>query len=183
MANKIKVCLDTNIIRDYVTRRNRRSIYLLENLKDKKIPVVASFYCLMEFSDTNKDDLFFYKSIIKEKKTYSEFSSARKQKSLSKQDLTENKELVLGIAGELKFVEWLDLDEKAMVPMLDVSTGTNIDAPDVIHLLTAYLANCSYLVTGDGHFLKYANKFLEEEEESSLKVVTVEQAIKEIGPE
>lgn len=177
---KFKVCLDTNVIRDYMTRRNRRSVYLLEHLKDSKITVVASFYCLMEFSDTNKDDIYLYRCLIKEKKTYFEFISSRNQKTLSLQDLKENSEQVLDVIKSLKYIQWLNLDKNAMETMLITSMETNIAAPDVIHLTTAYLAECSHLITNDGSFLKHAKKFLKKEEETDLNVVNVDQAIKEI---
>ncbi len=183
--NKIKVCLDTNIIRGYAVRKNERCIHLLESLKDKKIKVVASFYCLMELSDTKKDDLFFYKCFVKQKKTITDFISERKSKNLSSEELEENSEFIQETIEKLKYIEWLDLEENATDLLLEVSRLTNISAPDSIHLTTAFLAGCSHLITEDTHLIKYANKLLkvvseEEKIEIKLKVLGVEPSIKEI---
>lgn len=181
----LKMCLDTNIIRDYTVKRNKRSIFLLESFKTKKIEIVASSYCLMELSDIHKEYLFFNKCFIKEMKTVSDFISERKSKNLSKQELQENSKHIEDNIGELDFIKWLDLDEKAWPLMVDYSRTTNIDAPDIIHLTTAYLADCSHLITNDGNFKKHANNLLkerskEEKEVIKLKVLNVEEVIKEI---
>lgn len=154
-------------------------------MKDKKIEVVASSFCLMELSDTKKEDLFFTKIFIKQKKTINDFISLRRSIDLSNEELEENSEFIQDTMSKLKFVEWLKLKEDASDLLLDVSKTTNISAPDSIHFVTAVLSDCTHLITEDTHLMKHANRLLEEADKDEkapvkLKVLGVEQAIKDV---
>ena len=55
---------------------------------------------------------------------------------------------------------------------------------DIIHLVTAWVGNCRYLVTHDEQFIKEENKILEEENVfDSMKIIKPEKSIKILNNE
>ena len=81
-----KIFLDTNIILDYLERRNNQSIILIERIKEKKIDCYCSLLLLLELLDVQKDNLFFTKLVIDKNATINEFLLDRHQKNLTKSD-------------------------------------------------------------------------------------------------
>ena len=64
---------------------------------------------------------------------------------------------------------------------LRISSGSNLFATDVIHLVTAWISNCPVLLTSDEFFLKEGNEVLENEGVRALKICRSKDLEKTLG--
>jgi len=178
------IYIDTNICRDCIKGRNRETIHLLGIIRDNKWKCFTSIFTAMEFTDTEKDAIFFNKK-IRRGLDINKILRSRYQKDLGKDDLKEAENIVKSFFEEYKFVEFVNLEGKAWDLALKISSTSNLSAPDVVHLVTAWQSGCDIIVTSDEFFIKEGKRILENEGVwNKLKICKpneVKKILKELG--
>jgi len=162
LRKKPIIYLDTNVLRDCVTKRNYNSIHLMNFIKKKKWRCVTSTFSIMELHDTEKDYEFFIKK-IKEGYEINEILSARRQINLNEMSLLKITGKIDMFLEKYKFLEtWnLERDDDWVLANI-ISSSTNLSAEDSIHLATAFMTGSNLIVTRDGHFKKEGETFIKE---------------------
>lgn len=187
--NKIsmnKIFLDTNIVLDYLERRNNHSIILIEKIKVKKIDCYCSLFLLLELLDVQKDTLFFNKLVLDRKATINEFLRDRYHKNLAKSDFESLNEKLDGIIQTLQFIHFYELSAFGWEMALAISSETNLLSQDVVHLATAITLNCNVLVTRDMAMIKDGTRILQDKDflkhiklkKDCIRILTPEQVNK-----
>jgi predicted nucleic acid-binding protein len=160
---KPSIYIDTNICRDFIRRkRGIRAIQTLGIIRDRGYGCFTSILTAMELTDTEKDSIYFNKKM----RTWdvNTIIRSRHEKDLGQEDLKEAKDSVKAFFTENSFIKFVNLvGEKAWDLALTYSSNSNLFAPDVIHLVTAWTSGCSVLLTSDEFFIKEGNKILKKE--------------------
>lgn len=161
---KLKVYVDTNIVRDCTEGRDKDSVHLVETIRDLKIECVTSIFSLMELLDTKKDDLFFSKK-LSQKMEINEILRRRRNKDLNMYDLEElSKYLELRFFKTYPFIQPVNITrDESWSLALSISASSNLSANDTVHLVTAWESKCNILVTNDEQFIKSATSLLREQ--------------------
>lgn len=61
-----------------------------------------------------------------------------------------------------------------------VAESSNLHSSDVLHLVTAWVSNCRYLITRDSFFKKEGTLILQKEEVKTLEICAPEELIKKL---
>jgi predicted nucleic acid-binding protein len=180
--------VDTNFLLDCTEGRNTHSVVLMEHLREKKLNVVSSTLTLMELCDTVKETIFVSRK-LQQRWTLSHILREKYKPDLNQNDFGDLKNYVVNKAlAPYPFVNFLTLTQEGWNAALACSLISNISAPDVVHLATAYDADCDVLVTSDTHFTKEVKRLIEQYAESdrirlwlrSLKIYTPAAALSEL---
>jgi len=183
----MKVYIDTNILRDCLRRRKLESIRLMEILREKKIACVSSIFTLMELLDIEKDDLFF-NNHLKKGEEVSGINRGRDKRDLISEDLKNISKQVENLLQTYSFVELVNIVEDGGWDLTkQVCELANLSAPDSIHLATAILSDCNFLITSDTFLIsegkkliKFTNTDAEEKNKIKLEIASPEKLIKDI---
>lgn len=164
IRTKPSIYIDTNICRDFIRgERGTETIQTLGLIRDRRYGCFTSVFTAMELTDTEKDSIFFHKKMRKGW-DINKIIRARHQKDLNPGDLKDAEDAVKGFFKENSFIKFANLvDEKEWDLALKISSTSNLFAPDVIHLVTAWTSKCSVLLTSDEFFIKEGNEILEKE--------------------
>lgn len=157
--NKVCVYLDTNIIRNVFPRKNTQDILFLNYLKDNSILCKTSIFTLLELFETAKDREYLVNQVVKEWVEVNTFLGERQKKNLNEYDLSSVTSQVNNIF--LEYIELcnISLDEHWNL-VKKICEESNLHHSDVIHIVTAYVNNCTHIVTKDGFFISEGNKIL-----------------------
>jgi predicted nucleic acid-binding protein len=166
------IYLDTNIILDYIDKRDNQSTHLLETIRRKKWKCSSSVFTMMELCDVKKDQLFFHNTYVKQKWTIDRFLRERYKRNLSPSDLEDVEEYVKNINETLRFIDFLSLSEDGWNLALLLCATTILRAPDCIQLATAITLKCTYLVTKDEILQKVVNITNKESKEVIIPIHT-----------
>src|SRR3989338_4938351 len=99
---KPKVYIDTVIARDWTHNRNKDSIELLNQIKNKKLKCLISVFGLMELVDVEQEDLFLNKKAFVEREDLDTIFSKRKRRDLTREDLGKSSKYIEKFLGEYK---------------------------------------------------------------------------------
>ena len=132
----------------------------METIKDKKWECATSLFTLLEVLDVKKDTKFIMNK-LGEGYTIKWILRKRYERDLSDSEMEKIYEKMYNNFFErYKFVEFYWLTIGGWEKAIEMSRKTNISSVDMIHLVTAYEANCDFLVTSDKFFCKQALKFI-----------------------
>lgn len=164
IRDKPSIYIDTNICRDFIRgERGTETIQTLGLIRDRRYGCFTSVFTAMELTDTEKDSIFFYKK-MRRGWDINKIIRARYQKKLNPEDLKEGEEIVKGFFKENSFIKFANLVDKEEWDLaLKISSTSNLFAPDVIHLVTAWTSKCSVLLTSDESFIEEGNEILKKE--------------------
>lgn len=156
--------LDSNVILDVLRDRRRHgqlvSLELLERAKRDKWFVSTSPFAIMEVLDIEQDDLFFQIK-VSEGNTVADVLRIRRQRDLSKQLLDKiSKRIEEKLRIAYSYIQYWELKVEGFDRAVELARGSNISAPDCIHLATALEVGCDILVTSDEFFMKEAKQYL-----------------------
>ena len=155
------IYIDTNFVLDFTEGRNDKCIYIIEKIRERKWKCVSSTFAIMEISDIIKDTLFVTKKLQKHW-TINKILRERYKKDLNQDDFEDVENYILNrLFGTYSFIKFLTPSEDGWIAALEFSTNSNISAPDIMHLATAWNAGCNILITSDKHFLIDAKKLIE----------------------
>ncbi|GAG11760.1 unnamed protein product, partial [marine sediment metagenome] len=75
------------------------------------------------------------------------------------------------------FIELIRLDDKNWDTAVITAVNSNLNAPDVIHLISAYQADSDVIVTDDTFFISEAERYLKDEQVSKPRICKPEDCI------
>jgi predicted nucleic acid-binding protein len=171
--------IDTNVALDYATNRDIQTVTLLENIKDRGWKCVSSSFLAMEMADYKKDYLYITKAINRKIEVRNVLRGIG-DKGLRPADFEETDEWFGEFRQRFKNLELYDFmqDENAWTLAAEISLGSNLMAPDVIHIASAIIGArhgyCEVLITKD--------KVMREETEMLIKKYKLRGKLKVMTP-
>jgi predicted nucleic acid-binding protein len=175
-----KFYLDTNILRDIVSNRNRESAVFFELAKALNLQCFTSTYALMELVDIKKDEIYFNDKVIgkgwdvgKFLKTRSHIQFMPHEIQLLEENLHQS--LVTLLDGNMQF---LNLSDDGWGLALGLSSKTCLASDDSLHFATLLSNQCNFLVTNDQEFIKEAKAIISETDQSNIQCLTSKESLK-----
>lgn len=163
MSKKPNIYVDTNICRDCIRGRNKDSIHLMETVRDKKWECKTSIFSFMELIDIEKDDIFLTKKLTKGWEI-NHILRQRYDKDLKNDDFNECGERIKNFFEKYRFILPVGLTNEGWDLALNISSQSNLSAPDVIHLATAWQSKCNIIVSSDENLIKNGERILTEKD-------------------
>ena len=182
--------IDTNVALDYITARNREAVLVLNKIKEKGWKCISSSFLAMESADYRKDSLFVIDKAIEKKWEMRRILRETYSKDLRRGDFEKVFDWFNEFLQEYKNLEIYDFlktsDEWQGAQA--ISFNSNLNAPDAIHLTSAILGAiagyCQVMITNDRHFIKEAQRVIEEYSLApKLKVMTISDVRKKFFKE
>ncbi len=158
--------IDTNIVLDYITKRNSGTVLLLDKIKEKRWTCISSSFLVMELADYKKDYLFL-ENKLQEKWEIRKITRQTYQKDLSKKHFEVVKEWFADFWGKYENFELYDflINTDNWLLAQRIVLYSNLYAPDAIHLASAIIGavnnQCQTFITNDKFFTREATKFLQ----------------------
>lgn len=176
---KPKIYIDTVLARDWTHNRNKESIELLNQIKNKKLKCLISVFGLMELVDIEQEDLFLNKKAFVDKESLDTIFSKRKRRDLKKEDLQKSSDYLGRFLKEYReVITTVDLAQDGWSLALSIGVDSNLNATDVLHLATAWQNHCNIVITRDEFFIKEASKILKAQKIwTHIKICTPKKAI------
>lgn len=156
-----KPYLDTNVILDYIRKRNKDSVKLLKIIKRKKIKCCTSYFTLLELIDAEQENIWIKTRINKgvtfddifRKRYPRELTKAQLRKAFSKIDRTFYDPFV-----ETKIVDIMIPNGNSWDSILHLLQRSNTTTNDVFHIDAALGSNCNIFISNDSDLVKLINK-------------------------
>lgn len=166
VKNKPSIYIDTCIVRDVTERRAGREAsieLLLSRIKSKGWSCKMSIFGLMELIDIEQESIFVNKNFFIEKRTLDEIIGSRRNRNLVESEFNKSYQYVIQFMSNYPFVEFVGLNDDGWSLAVIIASYSNLHATDVIHLVSAWQANCDVVVTDDEFFIKEAGRYLKEQ--------------------
>lgn len=155
-----RIYVDTNFILDCTEGRSRHSVHLIEQIREQKWGCVTSIFSILEIVDNTKDSIFISKK-LRQRWTINKIRRGIYIKNLSNEDFKEVEKYIENkVLNTYPFLKSLVLTEQGWRAALDLGMHSNISAPDIMHLATAWDSKCNVLVTSDEHFINESKKLI-----------------------
>ena len=114
----------------------------------------------MEVLDAEQDDRFFQIK-VSEGSTVGEVLRIRYRRDLPKQLLDKiSRRIEEKLRIAYSHIQYWELKVEGFDRAVELARGSNISAPDCIHLATALEVGCDILVTADEFFMKEAKEYI-----------------------
>lgn len=177
--------IDTNIVLDYITGRNRQTVSVLEKIKSKKWKCLSSSFLTMEVADYKKDSLFIIDKAIEKKWEMRKILREAYNKDLKRGDFEKIFEWFSDFLKHYKNFSLYDFltNSDDWFYAQNIAFNSNLNAADSIHLTSAILGAlkgyCETFITNDRHFIEEAKRIIESRRlKSKLKIMTVAEVEK-----
>ena len=168
--------IDTNVALDYITGRNKATIYVIDKLKEMESIIISSSFLVMEAADFKKDSTYIIHKAIDEKWEIRRIIRDSYQKDLKIGDFCNISDWVEELKSKLKIKLYdflIDTDTWELAQY--VSQNSNLSAPDSIHLSSAIIVAqsgieiqkdvtvpCKIFITNDKFLKREAKKIKKE---------------------
>lgn len=160
---KPSIFIDTCIARDLTDTKRKHSeasVDLLNRAKREGWICKMSVFGLAELVDIEQERLFVNKLLFMENETLDEVISSRRSRNLNKDDLKKCFNYIKQFQENYSYIQTVGLGEQGWNLALTVACNSNLDASDVIHLVSAWQEDCNLLVTNDTFFIKEAKDYI-----------------------
>lgn len=175
----LKLYIDTNVLQGILSRRNKEVIILLDRIKSAKLACTTSILTVLELLDIAKDREFLIKLIKDKWGDVSTFLRERKNKNLTTEELKNLSGQINNLFLEYNFIEIINIKEEDWELVKKICQESNLHSSDAIHLVTAWVGGCRYLITYDNQFITEGNRILEKEKVlDKLTIITPSQMLK-----
>lgn len=179
------IYFDTNVILDFLLKRNNDVPLLTESIRSRKWSIITSTLTMMEMSDWKKRDLFIRNKLELNWGMDSIFNQ-KNRTDLGVYEFQKVEKWLLG-QGDLLGLSFIDLSGSAWEKVREISTSTNLLAKDALHFGTALVAainkQCDTLITSDGELKKEALRYLKIKRlKQKLRIMTPKEFVKEFPP-
>jgi predicted nucleic acid-binding protein len=172
------IYLDTNFLRDVSHKRNTKSIMWMEQIRNKKWTCLTSTFGMMELLDNEQDDTFLTTSLSK-RKEFNEIFRTRFNRELEGAEFEQVRKTINNFLMTYPHIKFVNIDNEGWKLALEISSNSNIFAPDAIHLAAAWTNDADLLITSDKHFLSESKKLLEKEKKWSKMRVSSPEKVKD----
>jgi predicted nucleic acid-binding protein len=177
--------IDTNVALDYITARNREAILVLDKIREKGWKCISSSFLAMELADYKKDSLFVIDKAIEKKWEMRRILRETYNKDLKRGDFEKIFEWFNNFVSQYKNIvlyDFLNTSDDWQWAQ-EISFNSNLNAPDAIHLTSAFQGAvgglCRFMITNDKHFKEEADRLIIEYKlQSKLNVITVSETKK-----
>ena len=157
------IYLDTCIVRNALSLRNKEDIFFLENIRKSNIQCKTSIYTFLELFEIAKDRKFLLKLVEEKWLEVNTFMRDRYQKNLSLDELFSISEIINSLFIKYDFIELCNITEDQEWNLAkEICEKSNLHMSDVLHLATAYINKCTHIATRDTFFIKEGNEILRE---------------------
>lgn len=174
MTKSITVYLDTNVLRDVMSRRNKDSTFWMERIKEKKWKCITSIFGITELLDIEQDHIFINRQLSR-KQDFEHIFRDKHHRDLESTEFQTAKESVENFLDTYN-IEYVYLDEEGWKLLLHIVANSNLFSPDAIHLASAWRNNADLIITSDSHFINHAIKLLESENvKTKLRICNPQQ--------
>ena len=155
-----RIYVDTNVIIDCTEGRNKDSIHLMEQIREHNFECITSVFSALEVADNAKETIFVSKK-LRQRWTFNKIRREVYRKDLNNEDFKEVEEYIENkILYPYPFFYITPLDLQGWRSALDLCIHSNVSAPDILHLATAWDSKCNVLVTSDDHLIKESRKLI-----------------------
>ena len=174
------IYIDTNVALDYATQRNKETIAVLDRIKERGWKCISASFMAMEMADYKKGSLYVVNKLVNKKWEPRKVLSSIRNTDLNESQLDEAHDWFVEFISRYKKIEFYDFitDSDSWAFAQELSFGSNLTAPDVIHLSSAILGaiggKCDTMITQDGNLIVEGNKILKKQHlKSKLSIQTV----------
>jgi len=164
IRDKPSIYIDTMIARDVTHRRNDNSEKLIRQIENGGWACYISTFGIMELIDIEQEELYVRNKLI-EFETLDNIISTRKQRSLIRKDFDRCSDYIDNFVKRYPFIQIVPLDDTNWNFAMFVASDSNLQATDVIHLISALQCDCDVIVTRDEFFIKEARRYIKEDEQ------------------
>jgi hypothetical protein len=176
------VYIDTNVALDYATQRSKETIAVLDRIKEKGWKCISASFMAMEMADYKKQSLYVIEKLINKKWEARKVLSNVRNTDLDERQLDDAHNWFDEFISRYKQIEFYDFitDSDSWDFAQEISFGSNLTAPDVIHLTSVILAvrnkKCNTMITQDKNLIAEGDKILRAYKlKSKLSIKTVSQ--------
>lgn len=181
-----KFYIDTNIVLDYITQRNKETCNLIQRIQEKEWQLNSSSFLLMELAHYKKDEIFIKRAIENKwevRRILREVNNNKQGKGLQSKDYDDianwsNKHL--SNFTHFSLYEFIHTSDDWGLCSF-ISTNSELAPLDVLHLASAIIGSinkeCDYLLTNDVLLKKEGNRIIKYLEiKNKIEILTVAQA-------
>jgi predicted nucleic acid-binding protein len=149
--------IDTNVILDYIRKRDDDSTYLLKTIARKRLKSYTTAYSLLELLDRQQEDAWIEKR-VKAKESFEDILRQRYPRQLNKAELdnvfeqVDKKFLKQFVDSEIIYVGRPTQD--SWDEIIDLMHDKNISIGDAFHFVMAKNQGCNVFITKDGNLAK-----------------------------
>jgi len=166
------IYLDSCIIRNALNSRNKEDVTFLEELRKRKYECKTSIYTLLELFEASKDRQYLIKLVANKYAEVNEFLRKRTERDLNYEELDDISEQINSLFLKYEFIEICNISgDEDWGLVKSICETSNIHISDIIHLTTAFINNCTHLVTRDDFLIKEGNKMLEDNDVSKANFI------------
>lgn len=177
------IYIDTNVALDYATQRNKETIAVLDRIKERGWKCISASFMAMEMADYKKGSLYVVNKLVNKKWEPRKVLSSIRNTDLNETQLDEAHDWFVEFISRYKKIEFYDFldDSDAWAFAQQISFGSNLMAPDVMHLTSAIIGavwyeQCDTMITQDRHLIVEGNKILKKHKlKSKLSIKTVSE--------
>jgi predicted nucleic acid-binding protein len=153
--------VDTNVILDYIRKRNTQSIVLLETLKRRKIRFYISYYTVLELIDKEQENTWI-ETRIRRGESFDDIVRHRYPRDLDEAALRDSFKRI-GERFVLPFIQTDSVsvmvpDNKSWDKTLGLLARTNLSVGDAIHVDAALGSDCNIFISNDDNLVKMLNE-------------------------
>lgn len=162
------IYIDTNVALDYATQRNKETIAVLDRIKERGWKCISASFMAMEMADYKKESLYVIDKLVNRKWEARKVVSNVRNTDLNESQLIDAHNWFADFVSRYKQIEFYDFitDSEAWGLAQKISFGSNLTAPDVIHLSSAIIAavykQCDTMITQDRNLIVEGNRILRE---------------------
>jgi predicted nucleic acid-binding protein len=157
---KPKPYLDTNVILNYIRKRNDDSEILMLTILRRKIKCWTSYYTILELIDKGQESSWIYKK-AKDGATFDDILRKRHPRGLTKAELHDAfdvlKKKFFAPFIESEIVAVMRPTYQAWDGILSLLQTQNFSTGDAFHVATALGSNCNVFISNDSDLVKMIN--------------------------
>jgi len=168
---KPKLLIDTCIALDCIFNRREKSKEVLDIALKHKWEINMSIFGGMELLDTIQEREYVNKKFLIEKWSLKDIFNSRREQDLGSKDFAKINQQIDDFLNKYKVILRPIKEDAHWKLSFRLAKNSNINATDILHLITAWAANCDLLLTNDKPFIREAKKSLKTEKLGNGKPV------------
>ena len=153
--------IDSNVILDVMRGRSTASANLFECIREKKIRACTSGFTLLEVIDKEQEYAFVWR-MLKEGYSFDTILRKREDRDLDDKELDDcfKKMDRLFYIPFKKYIDFYYLQPNGWDKSVELMHKYSLRSNDAIHLASAVMAGCDFLVSSDQNLLKVASNVI-----------------------